>query len=92
MWVKWISVENLKGRNVWEVPIESNSSVGWNNILKLRDKMKIHISYKIGNGKPISAWYDRWCNEGPLSEFITARDIYNARFSNDSKVDCLIRN
>lgn len=52
----------------------------------------MHIGYKIGNGKSISAWYDRWCNEGPLSEFITAGDIYNARFSNDSKVDCLIRN
>ncbi|PWA92367.1 reverse transcriptase zinc-binding domain-containing protein [Artemisia annua] len=91
LWVKWINVEKLKGRSVWEVPIERNSSVGWNNILKLREKVRMHIGYKVGNGKTTSAWYDRWCDEGPLSEFINAREMYNARFKSDCTVDSLIK-
>jgi hypothetical protein len=91
LWVKWINVEKLNGRSIWEVSIDKRNSIGWNNILKLREKIRMHIGYKIGNGKSIS-WHDRWCNESPLSDFITAREMYNARFNGDCTVDKLIKN
>ena len=40
----------------------------------------------------ISAWFDRWYVAGPLSEFISARDVYNARFTNECTLDKLINN
>ena len=41
--------------------------------------------------KSVSAWHDKWSAEGPLSEFITTRDIYEARFSNDCSIASLIQ-
>ena len=40
----------------------------------------------------VSAWFDKWCVAGPLSEFISAREVYNARFANECTLDKLINN
>ncbi|GJX03145.1 hypothetical protein Tco_0189061 [Tanacetum coccineum] len=33
LWVKWIYIEKLKGRSIWEAQCDNKSSVGWKNIL-----------------------------------------------------------
>ena len=48
--------------------------------------------YKLGNGKNVSAWFEKWNSEGPLCDFITTRDIYNARLRLDCTVEDLIVN
>ena len=48
--------------------------------------------YKIGNGKTISLWYDSWSNVGPLSQFVTHRDIYAARLNEELKICDMINN
>ncbi|GJS45335.1 hypothetical protein Tco_0595456 [Tanacetum coccineum] len=88
--VKWISVEKLKGRNTWEVQCDCNSSVGWKNILSLRDKARNYIWWKIGNGKSVNVWHDRWCPVSPLSEFIETRDVYDARLNNNCTISEII--
>ncbi|GJT93496.1 RNA-directed DNA polymerase, eukaryota, reverse transcriptase zinc-binding domain protein [Tanacetum coccineum] len=55
LWVKWVHVEKLKGRRKWEVDCDSNSSSVWRNLLDMRDKMKQHVYFKIGNGQCVSA-------------------------------------
>ncbi|GJW12092.1 RNA-directed DNA polymerase, eukaryota, reverse transcriptase zinc-binding domain protein [Tanacetum coccineum] len=36
-----------------------------------------------------SVWYDKWCTDGPLSKFISRRDIYEARLEDNAKLsDC----
>lgn len=60
LWVKWINVEKLKGRSICEVNQDSNSSIGWVNILRLREIVRKHVCYRIGNGKSVSAWFDKW--------------------------------
>nr|GFA47568.1 RNA-directed DNA polymerase, eukaryota, reverse transcriptase zinc-binding domain protein [Tanacetum cinerariifolium]GFA47591.1 RNA-directed DNA polymerase, eukaryota, reverse transcriptase zinc-binding domain protein [Tanacetum cinerariifolium] len=67
LWVKWIMVERLKGRSIWEVQSDCNSSVGWKNILSLRDKTREHVLWKIGNGRSVNVWHDRWCSVSPLN-------------------------
>nr|GEW86093.1 hypothetical protein [Tanacetum cinerariifolium] len=52
------------------------------------DKMKRHVIYKIGNG--LNTWFDKWDHNGPLSNFITKRDIYDARFKSNNSVAKLI--
>ncbi|GJW54813.1 RNA-directed DNA polymerase, eukaryota, reverse transcriptase zinc-binding domain protein [Tanacetum coccineum] len=86
LWVKWVHVEKLKGRSIWEVDCDSNSSSVWRNLLDMRDIMIQHVYFKKGNGQSVSAWYDKWCAIGPLDQFITTRIIYDARLQNDSKL------
>lgn len=59
LWVKWISVKKLKGRNLWDVLIESNCSSIWKTLLGMRNKVRNHVWYDIGDGKSVSAWYDK---------------------------------
>ncbi|PWA70198.1 RNA-directed DNA polymerase, eukaryota, Reverse transcriptase zinc-binding domain protein [Artemisia annua] len=65
---------------------------GWKNILNLKDKVRNHICFKIGNGKTTLAWYDKWCLEGPLCNTLTARKIYDARFNASNTVADIIKN
>ena len=58
----------------------------------MRERMKQHVYYEIGDGLSISAWYDKWCAIGPLNEFIIARMIYDDIFQNGSNVASLILN
>nr|GEV05254.1 hypothetical protein [Tanacetum cinerariifolium] len=59
-------------------------------LMGLRDKMKRHVIYKIGNGLNTCVWFDKWDHNGPLSNFITKRDIYDARFKSNNSVAELI--
>ncbi|GKC87812.1 reverse transcriptase zinc-binding domain-containing protein [Tanacetum coccineum] len=78
--------------NLLEVPIDSNSSAGWKNLLELREKIKQHVLCELGNGKTFSAWYDKWCQIGPLSRYITSRELYNVRLAKESSVADTIKN
>ncbi|GKC98855.1 RNA-directed DNA polymerase, eukaryota, reverse transcriptase zinc-binding domain protein [Tanacetum coccineum] len=86
LWVKWIYTEKLKGRSIWEIDCDNKGTVGWRNILSLRDKVRKHVWWKCGNGESINVWHDNWCQASPLSDFINTRDIYDARLSNTSTV------
>ncbi|GJU02352.1 RNA-directed DNA polymerase, eukaryota, reverse transcriptase zinc-binding domain protein [Tanacetum coccineum] len=90
LWVKWVNSENLKGKSIWEVNAKANSSVGWKEILKLRDKIRKHVIWKIRDGNSINAWYDNWNTGGPLCEIVTTREIYDAGLSIDTTVAELI--
>ncbi|GJX96096.1 hypothetical protein Tco_0351894 [Tanacetum coccineum] len=61
-------------------------------MLMIRDKIKPFVSYKIGDGRSISVWHDKWCNIGPLDSLLSKRDIYEARFDDDAKIIDLISN
>ncbi|GJX32724.1 RNA-directed DNA polymerase, eukaryota, reverse transcriptase zinc-binding domain protein [Tanacetum coccineum] len=78
LWVKWVNSENLKGKSIWEVSAKVNSSAGWKEILKLRDKIRKHVLWKIGDGTSVNAWYDNWNIAGPLCETVTTREVYEA--------------
>ncbi|XP_022024349.1 uncharacterized protein LOC110924666 [Helianthus annuus] len=45
-----------------------------------------HIWSDVGNGATTSAWYDFWCNPGPLSDFLSPRTITDADFKLDDSV------
>ncbi|GKA90278.1 hypothetical protein Tco_0812148 [Tanacetum coccineum] len=90
LWVQWVNRVKLKGRNIWDIEINDNDSWGWKMLMGLRDKMKMHIFHNIGNGLTTSIWFDKWDHNGTLSNFITKRDIYDARLNSNNRVADLI--
>ncbi|GJS07198.1 RNA-directed DNA polymerase, eukaryota, reverse transcriptase zinc-binding domain protein, partial [Tanacetum coccineum] len=86
LWVKWINTYKLKGKSIWEVNEDVNDSWGWRNILRMRHLVRKHMFKKIGDGAKTSMWFDYWSDMGILSEFVTYRDIYDARMSADMTV------
>lgn len=57
-----------------------------NQLIQLNEKVRNHIWVKIGNGRKASMWHDKWCLEGPLSKFISSRDVYAAQLNSNTKV------
>ncbi|GKA27785.1 RNA-directed DNA polymerase, eukaryota, reverse transcriptase zinc-binding domain protein [Tanacetum coccineum] len=84
--VKWVNSVKLKGRSIREIDYAGSDSYGWKKMLDLRNKVSHHAMFQVGNGKSISAWYDKWCSLGPLSSFIPNKAIFDARMSDK---DCL---
>ena len=70
--------------------IDPGDSWGWKNMIGIRDLIKNHVRYEIGNGKSISVWYDRWNDNRPIGEYVTQRDMYDARINNTATVADLV--
>ncbi|GKB04035.1 RNA-directed DNA polymerase, eukaryota, reverse transcriptase zinc-binding domain protein [Tanacetum coccineum] len=87
LWVKWVNVVKLKGRNIWA---DCNDSWMWKNLLSLREKCRGNIYRIIRNGTSTSVSYDKWCDVYPLNTIVNARNIYNERLSDNLKVADLI--
>ncbi|GJY45431.1 RNA-directed DNA polymerase, eukaryota, reverse transcriptase zinc-binding domain protein [Tanacetum coccineum] len=62
----------------------------WNEVLLIRDAIKEHVWHSIGNGKKTSMFYDKWCLNGPLSKFISKRNLYDARICDNVMVDDML--
>ncbi|GKC05344.1 RNA-directed DNA polymerase, eukaryota, reverse transcriptase zinc-binding domain protein [Tanacetum coccineum] len=92
LWVKWVNRVKLKGRSIWDIDTDNNDSWGWRKLMEMREKIRPHVFYNIGNGKATSVWYDKWSLSGPLSNFINRRDIYDARLKDNSCVADMIKN
>nr|GEU28761.1 hypothetical protein [Tanacetum cinerariifolium] len=67
LWVKWVYGSRIKGKSFWDVKEDSLGAWSWNQIFKLRDKVRNYIGYKIGNGKGCFIWFDRWHSNGLLN-------------------------
>ncbi|PWA62205.1 RNA-directed DNA polymerase, eukaryota, Reverse transcriptase zinc-binding domain protein [Artemisia annua] len=68
------------------VPLSANVSWGWRKLLQIRNLIRPHVWYKIGNGCNASVWYDTWNVYCPLMNYVTYRALSNAGFSRHEKV------
>nr|XP_043622253.1 uncharacterized protein LOC122593835 [Erigeron canadensis] len=92
LWVKWVHTNKLRGASFWNLPYRGKLSWSWRKLLQVQPILHNFIWVKIGDGQTVSAWYDVWCNVGPLSDRITPREIHSAGFTIDSKVSNLVTN
>ena len=92
LWAKWIHTYHLKGRSLWVVRPSSSSSWNWQNMLKLRDRIRPHLKHTIGNGETTSLWYDNWHPRGPLILNWDHRIIVDSGLSQEAKVSSIICN
>ncbi|GJW86497.1 reverse transcriptase domain-containing protein [Tanacetum coccineum] len=79
-------------RNFWDIPVLNDICYGWRKILQCRDVLREHIVYRIGDGSQTSLWYDDWLFLGPLSQFISKRDVLEAGLSLNCKVCDMVEN
>ncbi|GJX68842.1 putative reverse transcriptase domain, reverse transcriptase zinc-binding domain protein [Tanacetum coccineum] len=86
LWVKWVHVYKLKGRNFWELPIRGRLSWGWRKVLQLRPLIRDYIGFSISDGDKASLWFDNWSTLGPLADFISSHDRHVAGLNASSKV------
>ena len=80
MWVRWIHSHKLKNRSFWEVPLLANVSWGWRKLLQLRNIIRPHVWFKLGNGKKASAWFDIWDETCPIIDHVSYRALGNAGY------------
>ncbi|GKA11704.1 putative reverse transcriptase domain, reverse transcriptase zinc-binding domain protein [Tanacetum coccineum] len=92
LWVRWVHVYKLKGRNFWDIPEKEGSSWSWKKILRYRGVLRSHIVHRIGNGLDTSLWFNNWHAICPLSEFILKRKMYYSGLSLECKLANVIEN
>ncbi|XP_022030516.1 uncharacterized protein LOC110931430 [Helianthus annuus] len=91
LWVDWIHEHRLKGRSFWDVKVPQNSTWGWRKLLSYRSSVRKFFWKRIGNGVNTSVWHDTWCNECPLSQYVSPRIMSQQGFSIFSRVADVFR-
>jgi hypothetical protein len=69
---------------VWDIDVDAKDSWGWKCILNLRELVGNHMRYKIGDGKSINVWHDKWNSGTALSNIISKKEIFYAGFQDSS--------
>nr|GEV92013.1 hypothetical protein [Tanacetum cinerariifolium] len=57
----------------------------------LWDKIKSFVVYKIGDGRTISTWHDNWSSVHPVNNYVTHRNLYDARLADNMRVCDMVR-
>ncbi|GKB52890.1 RNA-directed DNA polymerase, eukaryota, reverse transcriptase zinc-binding domain protein [Tanacetum coccineum] len=92
LWVKWVNVVKLKGKNLWEIQEEYNDSWMWKTLLDLRGKARKHIFKVLGDGKDTNFWHDQWSTKGVISDIVSNKDRNDARLADNMSVWEMILN
>ncbi|GJS99190.1 RNA-directed DNA polymerase, eukaryota, reverse transcriptase zinc-binding domain protein [Tanacetum coccineum] len=82
LWVRWINVKILKGRSIWEISTKSNSSMGWKNILRLREKERKCVMWKLKNSTTVNEWWswpNCWNTKYPILKQCLVPNLVNER-------------
>ncbi|GJS53317.1 RNA-directed DNA polymerase, eukaryota, reverse transcriptase zinc-binding domain protein [Tanacetum coccineum] len=82
VWVKWVNLVKLKGKSFWVIDEEVGDSGTWKALLDLKYKIRHNIIHVIGN--------DNWSEMGYLKQYVTDRDIHDARIDKDCCVSDMI--
>ncbi|XP_022032480.1 uncharacterized protein LOC110933573 [Helianthus annuus] len=90
LWTDWVDLHRLKGRSIWDIPVQPNAPWGWKKLLKCRSFLRVFFWSKVGNGHSSFIWFDKWCDDCPLVNFVTRRQIARYGFSVKTKVTDVI--
>ncbi|KAJ0599776.1 putative RNA-directed DNA polymerase [Helianthus annuus] len=86
LWVAWVHSYRVKGKSFWVCKTPSNCCWSWRKLIQIRPLIRSHVWSDLGNGVKTSAWFDYWCDLGPLCDFLSPRTITNADFKLDDSV------
>ncbi|GKB33426.1 RNA-directed DNA polymerase, eukaryota, reverse transcriptase zinc-binding domain protein [Tanacetum coccineum] len=70
-----------------------NENWMWKSLMDLREAIRKHMQYNIGDGNTTSMWHDRWTQMPAIDTILSRREIFSAGFSNDASIaDCIHNN
>ncbi|GJR35005.1 serine decarboxylase-like protein [Tanacetum coccineum] len=85
--IHWQAFLSVSG---WEIEKQSNDSTLWKNLLDLREDIRKHVQYKVGDGFSVSMWHDSRSMLPKLDYVVSRREIYSAGFTNDTTLaECI---
>ncbi|GAA0185190.1 hypothetical protein LIER_32478 [Lithospermum erythrorhizon] len=76
-WEKWIQTTRLKNQSFWAIKERSIDSWSWRKILALKDSLRNHVKYRIGDGKSVNCLHDNWSSSGVMVDILSNRDVSN---------------
>lgn len=88
--MRWIHSYCLEGRNFWDVRVKANVRWSWRKLIDIREDIRKNFVSKIGDGRSTSAWFDYWCELGPLHYIVSNRDIMHVGWNINSRVADLL--
>ncbi|XP_026451487.1 uncharacterized protein LOC113351768 [Papaver somniferum] len=83
IWTDWVKKNLIKTRNIWEIPIPSDSSWCWRRVLDQRQIARDMVITILGDGENTSFLHDNWHYKGRLSSWIDPYIIFEY-FPNDA--------
>ncbi|GJY47843.1 retrotransposon protein, putative, ty1-copia subclass [Tanacetum coccineum] len=76
----------LKGRSIWDVSEDKKASWGWNNLLAMRDRVRAHFKFCIGNRKKTMMWHDHLIGCEEITKTINHRVVYEGKLDTNATV------
>ena len=70
LWVRLIKDKYLRKISFLQYKSSTNDSWIWKNILKQRELLDKGLRWKLGNGKSIRFWTDRWMSKKKIMEWL----------------------
>ncbi|XP_021986640.1 uncharacterized protein LOC110883102 [Helianthus annuus] len=86
LWTSWVKLHRLKGRSLWDIPVQASASWGWKKLLRCRLLFRDYFWSKIGNGQNTFVWFDKWCDDCPLGNVVTPRQMSRYGYNVKSKI------
>ncbi|KAJ9535362.1 hypothetical protein OSB04_un001524 [Centaurea solstitialis] len=90
LWVKWLHTYRLKGRCFWDIGEVFDAPWFWRKMVKIREGFRENLVHSIGNGRSVFLWFDNWHPLGPLCQFISKRDLYEAKVDVKLKISDIV--
>ncbi|GJY70463.1 gypsy type transposase [Tanacetum coccineum] len=85
-------VQKIESANDLDIPVKADMSWGWRKLLQIQELVKPFFWSKLGNGMSTSLWYDRWCSQCPLIQYLSPRDITSEGYNLQTCVADLVLN
>ncbi|XP_022003153.1 uncharacterized protein LOC110900576 [Helianthus annuus] len=92
LWTSWVKLHRLKGRSISDIPIQASASWGWKKLLTCRLLFRDFFWSKIGNGQNTFVWFDKWCDDCPLGNVVTPRQMARYGYNVKSKIADVLEN
>ncbi|GKB45320.1 hypothetical protein Tco_0896073 [Tanacetum coccineum] len=74
------------GRSIWDVSEDKKASWGWNNLLAMRDRVRAHFKFCIGNRKKTMMWHDHLIGCEEITKTINHRVVYEGKLDTNATV------
>ncbi|KAJ8768128.1 hypothetical protein K2173_021068 [Erythroxylum novogranatense] len=82
LWVKVLQDKYVRSQPLLTIKLPSNASSCWKAIHRAIPFLKDGFAWRVGDGRTISFWFDRWVGEAPLQHCLWAKSFWHQILGN----------